>query len=252
MTSINQHATNARQVQLEWRREEEKYLAVVFDNIYTEAECKAMIGRSEEAGYEPALVNIGSGRQQLITDIRNNDRCIIDDPGLAKDIWQRVGCAVDAMSPDLAADMNLAKLFFLDLRRLTGSTWTAVGLNERLRFLRYKPGAYFRPHQDGCYSRRSEAGLERRGETSFVTLQLYLNDSDGGATKFLCNYHDKECDKVEVQPRAGSVLVFQHNLLHEGAPVDSGLKYVIRTDVMFTDKGDGHEYSRRPIVTMPL
>jgi hypothetical protein len=34
-------------------------------------------------------------------------------------------------------------------------------------------------------------------------------------------------------PKSGSVLVFDHELLHEGALLKEGLKYAIRTDVMY-------------------
>jgi len=39
----------------------------------------------------------------------------------------------------------------------------------RLRFLRYDPGEYFKPHFDGVYMRDN-------GERSCVTIQLYLNE----------------------------------------------------------------------------
>ncbi len=50
---------------------------------------------------------------------------------------------------------------------------------------------------------------------------------DGGATVF----HDFG---VQVTPRTGSALMFQHQLLHEGCVVQAGVKYVLRTDVMYT------------------
>jgi hypothetical protein len=58
---------------------------------------------------------------------------------------------------------------------------------------------------------------------------VYLNDGfGGGATKFL----DYEIDVV---PKAGMALLFQHRILHEGAIVTSGVKYVLRSDVMYGD-----------------
>ena len=42
-------------------------------------------------------------------------------------------------------------------------------LNERLRFLRYRGGEYFRPHTDGCYV--TPAG----DEIFYLTVHLYLN-----------------------------------------------------------------------------
>mmetsp|Transcript_16760 Transcript_16760/g.20159 ORF Transcript_16760/g.20159 Transcript_16760/m.20159 type:complete len:206 (-) Transcript_16760:1355-1972(-) len=37
----------------------------------------------------------------------------------------------------------------------------------------------------------------------------------------------------EVQPQAGSALCFYHDLLHEGEQLQSGTKYIARTDVMY-------------------
>ena len=37
-----------------------------------------------------------------------------------------------------------------------------------------------------------------------------------------------------MNPKAGSVLIFQHEgLLHEGAMLDSGVKYTVRMDVLY-------------------
>ena len=52
-----------------------------------------------------------------------------------------------------------------------GAEWRLVGLNERLRFLRYDPGQYFLQHPDGDFRRGPR---ERPREISFITLLLYL------------------------------------------------------------------------------
>ena len=55
-----------------------------------------------------------------------------------------------------------------------------VGLNERLRFLKYNDGDFFLAHYDGAYERPD--GSQR----SKITLQLYLNGGfEGGETTFL-------------------------------------------------------------------
>lgn len=39
---------------------------------------------------------------------------------------------------------------------------------------------------------------------------------------------------IDVDPKAGRVLIFQHKgLLHSGAEVLAGIKYTMRTDLMF-------------------
>ena len=72
-------------------------------------------------------------------------------------------------------------------------------------------------------------------------MQLYLSDSAavsetgegcvGGATRFISRDRTRG---VNVDPKAGSVLIFQHEgLLHEGAKVESGVKYAVRMDVIY-------------------
>ena len=49
----------------------------------------------------------------------------------------------------------------------------------------------------------------------------------GGHTQFF------EPDQISVAPRRGMALVFHHPQLHEGAVIEEGVKYVLRTDVMY-------------------
>lgn len=80
------------------------------------------------------------------------------------------------------------------------------------------------------------------------TIQLYLNDSAaadptselvGGATSFLST--DRQ-SRVDVNPKAGSVLVFQHTgLLHEGATVEAGIKYTMRGDIVYEYGGEKND-----------
>ena len=92
-------------------------------------------------------------------------------------------------------------------------------------------------HSDGAHF-YEENGTEFQ---SHYTLQLYLNDavdenptSDqvvGGETSFLSRDRKR---RVDIQPKAGSVLLFQHEgLLHEGAVVKEGMKYTMRTDIVY-------------------
>lgn len=211
--------------------------AIVIHNVFTPDECQALIARAEENGFEAALVNIGHGRQIQMNDFRNSDRTIIDDSQFAEEMWQRIRRATKDDARLMTRPGN--KLY----------SFNALGLNERLRFLRYDKGHYFAAHSDGCYRRGDEAGPERSGEVSKVTCQLYLNEGfEGGATRFM-DYSDESIG-VDVIPRTGSVLLFEHPLFHEGSVLLSGRKYAIRTDVMYTNRHD-HElftYANRPIV----
>lgn len=91
-------------------------------------------------------------------------------------------------------------------------------MNERFRFYRYDPGQLFDWHRDGAFTRSAR-------ERSMFTLIFYLNDGfEGGSTDFT---HDT------VAPERGGALFFHHPHLHRGAPVESGRKYVLRTDIMY-------------------
>ena len=104
--------------------------------------------------------------------------------------------------------------------------WLRAGLNERMRFLCYTPGQEFAEHRDGCYMREN-------GHCSKVTIQLYLNDMPhefGGATNF---FPSSSTNMTGYQPEAGSCLVFTQDLPHEGQLVSNGIKYTLRTEVMY-------------------
>lgn len=69
-------------------------------------------------------------------------------------------------------------------------------------------------------------------------MHLYLNEADedsqleGGATSF--HSLDWTGRHVDVVPKVGRVLLFQQKgLLHSGADVTKGIKYTMRTDVMY-------------------
>lgn len=103
---------------------------------------------------------------------------------------------------------------------------------------RYVPGDKFKKHYDAAYTRPDGSA------TTFITLQTYLNDvpkHDGGSTRFLSTKSsspNKVPKSIEVQPKAGSVLVFEHRLWHEGSLLTSGNKYTFRTDVLYQLRED--------------
>jgi len=54
---------------------------------------------------------------------------------------------------------------------------------------------------------------------------IYLNDNyEGGETTF---------NDLTIRPQQGMALVFLHDLEHEGSVVRQGVKYVLRSDIMF-------------------
>ncbi|PKC16027.1 hypothetical protein RhiirA5_348221, partial [Rhizophagus irregularis] len=134
-------------------------LAFIIDNVLTLEECNTLINLSENdpnIKYEEALLNIGGGKQISAKDVRNSSRYIRDDFILSSEIFNRI-------SHVLPQTWQRRKKSF-----------PISCLNERLRFLKYKKGEFFKNHQDGMYRR------DDGSETSFVTLQLYLNEGYQG------------------------------------------------------------------------
>jgi predicted 2-oxoglutarate/Fe(II)-dependent dioxygenase YbiX len=186
--------------------------AFVVPNVLTAEECAAYIALSEKIGYEPATITTVSGAE-LRPDVRNNDRVIHDDPTLATTLWELVA----AYLPASVGDRQVR------------------GLNERFRFYRYDPGQRFEWHLDGYFEREN-------GERSLYTVLFFLNDSfEGGETRFRVR-GDDGAKTVGVKPVTGHTLIFLHDMLHEGAAVTAGRKYILRTDVMYS--ASAHARSR--------
>ncbi|KAF9114891.1 hypothetical protein BGX27_009536, partial [Mortierella sp. AM989] len=180
-------------------------------DIISPKECQSLIDRSEAIGYEIALINSASGAGVHVPGYRDGKRCIIDDHAVAAEMWERIKHHVPAEYKGRSV----------------------VGMNERLRFLKYGPGDKFQPHMDGEYRR-----TDGSNHVTKITVQFYLNqDCQGGATSFLEERmawsEDENGKKVAVPPKPGQVLVFQHNLVHEGSTVTEGVKYVIRSDILY-------------------
>lgn len=170
------------------------------DDVLDAAECAQHIDRAERAGFGAAPI-ISGYREVFAAEVRNNTRVMVDDVALAALIWER-------------AHQRLP--IFLDGGQ-------AFGMNERFRYYRYRPDQRFNWHADAPYRRAN-------GETSQISFIMYLNDDfSGGETAFR--------DKV-ITPKRGRALFFLHELLHEGRPVKSGTKYVMRTDVMYGRVGE--------------
>lgn len=242
--------------------EYENSYAVVLDNVLSSSECEELITLAEQSagagsdsegivhdGWKPALVNAGQNREFLSTEYRNSDRIIWDEKEIVDRIWARCLLA-HGLEDYLKVLEGETYASVIGPRAVaSGTRWKLTRLNERMRFLRYGEGQYFREHCDGCYE--TPDGRER----SWYTLHLYLNDSAqekekidgiaiggikeengeemlrGGATTF---HSYTEGRTMDVDPKAGRVLIFQHKgLLHSGDTVIEGVKYTLRTDLMF-------------------
>lgn len=188
------------------RRQDLSSRSFVIEGLFETDECIDYIERCETVGFADAPVTTVNG-PVMMQHIRNNERVIIDDVTWAAQLYARIKPWVPESWHQVEHD---------------GSRYAMSGLNERLRFYRYDPGQQFKMHRDGFFER------EDRSERSFLTMLLYLNEAMMGGQTLLYEEH-----VFEVAPRIGQVLCFEHTLLHEGLAVDTGRKYVLRSDVMY-------------------
>lgn len=83
-------------------------------------------------------------------------------------------------------------------------------------------------------------------QRSMMTFMLYLNEGfEGGSTNFVDEKQELWKDPItqiycaeesnilmRIVPKTGMAIVFRHHLLHEGQQLKSGVKYIMRSEVM--------------------
>ena len=171
------------------------------DDVLTPRECQDIIrGIENKNAFAPST----SRGPKFGEAWRRNGRFQTDDDAFADALWRSSGVAQ----------------FF------SGGLEDARGLNGNIRVYRYTHGEHFGPHID--------ERVMARGRWSAYTAVFYLSDvEEGGRTIF---YDVKGRAEHFVEPRVGRALFFRHGAHcceHEGEQVRRGVKYVLRSDVMF-------------------
>ncbi|KAF8464644.1 hypothetical protein BDZ91DRAFT_783566 [Kalaharituber pfeilii] len=220
---------------------------LILDNVFTPQECANFILQAEastpDGQWEEAKVYAGHKSGHIvIKEQRHCGRIILDSQELANKWLERIRpylADVDILGGkkamkklmDITSINSQAEkkrdgkeeqwIGIIGNRGLRGQRWRMVRLNEHLRFLRYGPGNYFKPHGDQHYSTwSSQAGsktekacLEQPEEVSFITFHEW----------------------IDVEAKQGRVLLFQQrDIIHSGHEVFKGVKYSARTDLMYT------------------
>lgn len=233
--------------------------AVVLDHVLSPSECAKLLelaeasvadeNRNKENGspWAPALVNVGGGYEAAMLEYRNSDRIIWDEQDVVDRMWARLEkvpqIRESLMTYSLQDRVVLRPSSTSSHSTVPKRTWDFHRVNKRMRFLKYGKGQFFKPHCDSPYS---EVTADKRVVSTHYTVHLYLNDSKqevgrgaelvGGATSFLSS---DEKRKLDVNPKAGRVLIFQHRrLYHSGDDVKEGIKYTMRTDIMYHKRNE--------------
>ncbi len=188
-------------------------------NVFTAQECEDFIKQTEELGYlEDAAVS-------LPRSVRHNDNIT----------W-----VVDDLTHDII--WNRCKDYMIDNKEIFYGKKT-LGINKRFRFYKYSEGDFFKLHSDGSWPGSRVVNKELitdfyKDRYSQMTFLILLSeDFQGGETQFIVNKNGEK-ELVNIRTPKGGVLCFPHGLhplhcLHSSNTITSGIKYIIRTDVLF-------------------
>ncbi|KAJ7633283.1 hypothetical protein FB45DRAFT_524452 [Roridomyces roridus] len=209
--------------------------AVVLDDLFTQEELTAILGAAESfSPWEVAQVNAGA-HAYTDTAYRNGERILYDSFELSERIFSKI-------RPHLKDIEEIEQTTYLPGMTKAVQKWRMVRMNERLRFLRYPLGGFFREHVDGRYED------QETGQRTFYTVQFYLpSDASGSEASFLppqggSTRFKRRTDKkayADVESIPGRVLVFQHaELLHTGEEVTGGVKCTVRSDILYERVGE--------------
>jgi hypothetical protein len=109
------------------------------------------------------------------------------------------------------------------------TNYIPVACNSNLRLYKYEKNMSFGKHYDGSHP--TDEGMTE------ITVLVYLSNCVGGATRFYPTQTKRK--NIAFTPEEGAILLHIHGdrcLQHEADAVVSGVKYVLRTDVVYAKK----------------
>lgn len=194
--------------------------AFILENVLTPEECKQLIEKSCELGYD-----------NMETEFPGNKRMFIMVYDLATELWKRIQSFIES-------DPQLFTMIPFGFN--THGNWRPSGLNPCFNFCAYfAPCTGILPHRDANFI----ADIDNQ---SIFTCMIYLNeDFEDGTINFLTSGGSRMDETIaeelkrgystsyRLKPKTGMAVIFEHLLLHEAAPVSSGNKFIARTEIVF-------------------
>ncbi|MBO9201909.1 MULTISPECIES: 2OG-Fe(II) oxygenase [Niastella] len=186
------------------------FTCFVIPSLFSQSECETLLTPAIKNSFQKASSNYP-------TYYRNNDRFVIDDETLADKLFQKVKSYLPT-----SIEIN-------NSIQSENGIWELKELNTRLRFCKYAANQYFHRHLDGVHYRSETV-------QSKLTFMIYLNSATefkGGRTLF---FKTKDTSEIWASyiPKQGDLIVFDHNVWHEGEVLTEGEKYVLRSDILYT------------------
>ncbi len=202
----------------------------VAKNFMDHNECTSWIKYAEELGFE----NLCSPQTREYAQ-RECGRISKNDWDMADKLYQRM----KPIAEEIAKQVLISH---------SDETYAPLTCNGNLRLYRYNKNMSFGRHFDG-----SDRIAKFHGANTEITVLIYLSSCKGGATRFHLptsssskrnssgkkKAKEQNYDGIAFEPEEGSILLHIHGdrcLEHEADPVIDGVKYVLRTDIVYAPK----------------
>ncbi|MGV3611477.1 MAG: 2OG-Fe(II) oxygenase [Fluviicola sp.] len=200
----------ASKIEIQHLLQDTDFTCFVIPSLFTKEDCEQFLSTDIKNSFQKASSNYP-------TYYRNNDRFVLDDEVLANRLFEKV-------KPYLPERIEINSPI-----QSENGIWQLQELNSRLRFCKYSANQYFHRHLDGVHYRNDTT-------QSKLTFMIYLNSAtefEGGRTLF---FRTKETEEIWASyiPKQGDLIVFDHNVWHEGEVLRKGEKFVLRSDILYS------------------
>jgi len=212
-------------------------LIIVIKNLLSKSQCDQLIEKTCKIKY-------GTIQHEYNPSVRDNKRILCMSNEFADMLWNIIKDKLNEL--DELKDMRPDGF-------ATEGKWIANNINPCFRFSEYNaPSVGFKHHRDTTF-------IKDFNNRSIFTMIGYLNNNfEGGSTTFYksdksyrAKGHTVEEEMkngykkiYEYVPVIGSAILFSHNTIHCGNPLDGTekkqTKYIFRTDIVF--KGGVNQY----------
>jgi len=189
---------------------------LLIDDLFSPEECKAFVKFIEKLPLEAT-----PPKKRGEAD-RVNHRLSIHSPSFAEHLFTILKPHLPVLPLPASAARN------------PNPSTEPHSLNSNIRLYRYSPGEHFGKHYDESFSDRET------GARSEWTLLIYLSGEAqgvvGGQTVFYREKRGQPTEEIVAPLTRGTALLHRHGqecMLHAGKRVESGVKYILRSDVMF-------------------
>lgn len=195
----------------------------VAKNFLDQHECNSWIQFAENVGFES------------LCSAQTREYAHRECGRISRTDWEMADMLYQRMKPIVQQIAEQIDISHMD------ETYAPLTCNGNLRLYRYNKNMSFGRHFDG-----SQLISRFKGAYTEITVLIYLSDCSGGATRFHLPTSSKkkkstrskveESEGIAFVPEAGAILLHIHGdrcLEHEADPVIDGVKYILRTDIVY-------------------